>query len=273
MRAPILRTELLAIVRPVLYIAFLFVLIQWWMGDFAAAQSPGEAVGGDAAEVVESEKITVLSVYKSGGWVMHVLLLCSIATIAAIVYCFIRLSAKKMCPDGINDSMVRLMQSRDVGGAYSLCNENPNSYCNVVSSALLKVNFDRDRANKESMDQAAGEAIDYEETEQMQWVNYLNVFATIAPMIGLFGTVLGMMQSFGDLSAGKSEPADLAGGINAAMGTTAGGLFVGIPAMFFYFFFRNRLMSIMSTVQKRASFAIDVLSGEVKLSEEGAPEG
>ena len=50
-------------------------------------------------------------------------------------------------------------------------------------------------------------------------------------------------------------------------------LFVGIPAMFFYFFFRNRLMGIMSTVQKRASFAIDVLSGEVKLSEEGAPEG
>ena len=273
MRAPIQRTELLAIVRPVLYIAFLFALIQWWMGDFASAQTPGEAGGGDVAELVESEKITVLSVYKSGGWVMHVLLLCSIATIAAIVYCFIRLSAKKMCPDGINDSMVRLMQSRDVGGAYSLCNENPNSYSNVVSSALLKVNFDRDRANKESMDQAAGEAIDYEETEQMQWVNYLNVFATIAPMIGLFGTVLGMMQSFGDLSAGKSEPADLAGGINAAMGTTAGGLFVGIPAMFFYFFFRNRLMSIMSTVQKRASFAIDVLSGEVKLSEEGAPEG
>ncbi len=57
------------------------------------------------------------------------------------------------------------------------------------------------------------------------------------------------------------------------MSTTAGGLLVGIPAMFFYFFFRNRLMGIMSEIQKRASFLIDVLSGEVKLSDEGAPAG
>ena len=271
-RKPIQKNELLAMVRPLLYFTFLFALTQWWLTDFAAAQGP-EGGDGGAAPAGESEKITVMSVYKSGGWIMHVLLLCSVATIAVIVYCFIRLSAKKMCPDAVNDSLVRSMQNRDVGGAYQLCNDNPNTLTNVVSSSLLKVNFERDKANKESMDQAAGEALDYEETAQMQWVNYLNVFATIAPMIGLFGTVLGMMQSFGDLSAGKSEPAELAGGINAAMGTTAGGLFVGIPAMFFYFFFRNRLMSIMSTVQKRASFAIDVLSGEVALSDDGAPQG
>ena len=271
MKTPIPKNELLAVVRPLLYIAFLFVLIQWWMGDFAAAQTPGE--GGEPPAIEEPDKVTLLSVYQQGGWVMHVLLLCSIATIAIIVYCFIRLTPKKMCPDGMNDSMVRLMQNRDVGGAYSLCNENPNTFANVVSSALLKVNFERDKANKDSMDQAAGEALDHEETAQMQWVNYLNTFATIAPMIGLFGTVLGMMESFRDLSTGKSEASELAGGINKAMGTTAGGLLVGIPAMFFYFFFRNKLMAIMSTVQKRASFAIDVLSGEVTLSDEGTPGG
>ena len=119
-----------------------------------------------------------------------------------------------MCPEGISDTMVRLMQSKDVGGAYALCNENTNSFTNVLSAALLKVNFDRDRANKESMDQAAGEELDYEETAQMQWVNYLNVFATIAPMIGLFGTVLGMMQSFGDLSAGGEDDNDGDGSSN-----------------------------------------------------------
>lgn len=270
MKLPSPKTELLAFVRPVLYLLFLFAFTQWWMADLAAA--PGDSAG-DTEAIEAVEKVTVLTVYRDGGWVMHVLLLCSIATIAVIVYCFIRLSKKKMCPQGLNDSMVRLMQSRDVGGAYSLCNENPNSFSNVVSSALLKVNFERDKANKESMDQAAGEALDHEETAQMQWVNYLNVFATIAPMIGLFGTVLGMMESFGDLAAGKSEASELAGGINKAMGTTAGGLLVGIPAMFFYFFFRNRLMAIMSTVQKRTSFLVDVLSGEVKLSEEGAPQG
>ena len=261
------RHEILTVMRPIFYILIVFVFAQWWLTDLVIADEPGSAGS------IAGNEVTVLSVYKSGGWVMHILLLCSVATIAVIVYCFIRFSVKKMCPEGISDTMVRLMQSRDVSGAYALCHENSNSFTNVLSAALLKVNFDRDRANKESMDQAAGEELDYEETAQMQWVNYLNVFATIAPMIGLFGTVLGMMQSFGDLSAGKSEPADLAGGINAAMGTTAGGLFVGIPAMFFYFFFRNRLTAIMSLIQKRTSFALDVLSGEVRISEEGTPEG
>ncbi len=265
------KSELLTMLRPALYFAVLFGMVQFWLTDFAAAQ--GEDAGAGVPEVEEAAKVTVLTVYQDGGWVMHVLLLCSIATIAAAVYCFIRISAKKMCPDPVNDSLVRSMQKRDVSGAYELCTASPNTLTNVVSSALLKVNFERDKANKDSMDQAAGEALDYEETAQMQWVNYLNVFATIAPMIGLFGTVLGMMESFGDLAAGKSEASDLAGGINKAMGTTAGGLLVGIPAMFFYFFFRNKLMGIMGTVQKRASFAIDVLSGEVTLSDEGAPQG
>ena len=104
-----------------------------------------------------------------------------------------------------------------------------------------------------------------EETRQMLWVNYLNVFATLAPMIGLLGTVWGMIESFDQLARGASEPQDLAGGIGKAMSTTAGGLIVGIPAMFFYFFFRNRLTAIVSQIQKDASFAVDVLSGEIKL--------
>ncbi len=219
------------------------------------------------------ETTTLLSVYKAGGWMMHVLLVCSVGTIAVVVYCFVQVAPKKMCPSGLNDTLVRHMQQHDVTNAYALCEENPNSFTRIVSSSLLKVNFERDKANKDSMDQAAGEALDQEETKQMLWVNYLNVFATIAPMIGLLGTVTGMIGSFADLRRGATDPNDFAGGIGEAMSTTAGGLLVGIPAMFFYFFFRNRLMGIMSEIQKRASFLIDVLSGEVKLSDEGAPAG
>ena len=75
-----------------------------------------------------------------------------------------------------------------------------------------------------------------------------------------------MIESFDQLARGASEPQDLAGGIGKAMSTTAGGLIVGIPAMFFYFFFRNRLMGIVSQIQKHATFAVDVLSGELKLA-------
>jgi biopolymer transport protein ExbB len=137
-----------------------------------------------------------------------------------------------------------------------------------MSAALLKVNFDRDLANKTSMEQAAGETLMQEEQRLMIWINYLNIFATIGPMLGLLGTVTGMIASFDQLAAGRSEPSDLAGGIGEAMITTAGGLFVGIPAMFLFFYFRNLLQVAIGNIQKSVTFMIDVLSGELKL--EGA---
>ena len=228
------------------------------------------APGQDAAietEVSGGGGTSLLDVYTDGGMMMHALLLCSMGTIAVIVYCFIQITPKRMSPAGINDTLLRNMQGHDVTNAYALCEENPNTFTRVVSSALLKVNFERDKAKKESMDQAAADALDQEEVKLMLWINYLNVFATVAPMIGLLGTVTGMMTSFNDLKSGAMEVKDFSGGIGEAMATTAGGLIVGIPAMFFYFYFRNRLMGIMAEVQKRATRLIDVLSGEVKLAD------
>jgi biopolymer transport protein ExbB len=74
-----------------------------------------------------------------------------------------------------------------------------------------------------------------------------------------------MIQSFDQLAAGRSEPSDLAGGIGEAMLTTAGGLIVGIPAMFLFFYFRNTLQVVIGNIQKSVTFMIDVLSGELKL--------
>ena len=157
-----------------------------------------------------------------------------------------------------------------MNAAYSACDSHPSSYGKVMSGALLKVNFERDLSNKASMMDAAAEAIDEEEHRQMVWVNYLNIFATLAPMIGLLGTVWGMIEAFDKLATTSGDAKQLAGGIKIAMVTTAGGLIVGIPAMFFYFFFRDKLQGVMTTVQKHASFAIDILSGEIRL--QGATE-
>lgn len=208
---------------------------------------------------------SLLDLYRTGGLLMHPILLCSIGTIAVSVYCFLQIDPRKMMPKPLVDSLTHSMAVRDPSRAYELCQSNPSTFTNTMSSALLKVNFERDIANKPSMEQAAGETLAEEETRYMIWVNYLNIFATIAPMLGLLGTVTGMIQSFDHLAAGRSEPQDLAGGIGEAMLTTAGGLIVGIPAMFFYFFFRNKLMVAISRIQKTTTFLIDVLSGELKL--------
>lgn len=211
---------------------------------------------------------TLLDTFNTGGPLMWPILLCSIGTAAVAVYCFLHINGNKLMPKSQVEAVGQYMQARDAGSAYSLCHSNPNVFANTMAAALLKVNFERDLANKLSMEQAAGETLSNEETKLSLWVNYLNVFATIGPMLGLLGTVTGMIQSFDMLAAGKSEPSDLAGGIGEAMITTAGGLIVGIPAMFFYFYFRNLLSINIANIQKRVTFMLDLLSGEIKI--EGA---
>jgi biopolymer transport protein ExbB len=247
---------------------FLAVLLTALAMVLCPAAEPPDADPPAAGTQVGQKSL--LDVYLVGGSLMHFILACSIGTIAGVVYCFISVNRRKMMPDTVHHSLVQCARRRDINGAWQLCESSPSAYARIVSPALLKINFDRDQANKSGMEQAAGEALDREESRQMLWINYLNVFATIAPMLGLLGTVTGMIASFDTLAAGKSEPKDLAGGIGEAMITTAGGLIVGIPAMFFYFFFKNRLTTLMSEIQKNASFVVDVLSGELTLGDDDA---
>ncbi|MFM8458666.1 MAG: MotA/TolQ/ExbB proton channel family protein, partial [Chthoniobacterales bacterium] len=200
-----------------------------------AQETAAPAPAAPGKPVVEK---SLLDTFFAGGALMWPILACSIGTIAVGVFCFIQINQKKMMPKAQESAVSQYMQQRDPNAAYQLCQSQPSVFANTVCAALLKVNFERDLANKSSMEQAAGETLMQEEQRLMIWVNYLNIFATIAPMLGLLGTVTGMIQSFDQLAAGRSEPADLAGGIGEAMITTAGGLIVGIPAMFLFFYFR-----------------------------------
>lgn len=231
-----------------------------------AQAAPAEAT--PAAAKPKPKDKTLLDLFNEGGALMWPILLCSIGTAAVAVYCFIQINGRKMMPKPQVEAVGQFMERRDAGSAYQLCHTNQNVFANTMAAALLKVNFERDLANKASMEQAAAETLANEETKLMLWVNYLNVFATIGPMLGLLGTVTGMIEAFDKLAAGLSEPSELAGGIGVAMLTTAGGLIVGIPAMFLYFYFRNLLAVAIADIQKRVTFMIDLLSGELKL--EGA---
>ncbi len=245
--------------RPLtLFAAVAMLTCMQWM-------TPLHAQNSEAPAKPEVEEKSLFDLYQQGGMLMHLILLCSVGTIAVGAYCFIQIQTGKMRPKNQVDTLSQQLRQQDPSGAYQYCQANPNSFTNTLSAALLKVNFERDLANKASMEQAAGDVLAEEETRYMIWVNYLNVFATIAPMIGLLGTVTGMIQSFDQLAAGRSEPQDLAGGIGQAMLTTAGGLIVGIPAMFLYFFFRNRLMMAITEIQKSTNYLIDIITGELKL--------
>ncbi|MEM6883679.1 MAG: MotA/TolQ/ExbB proton channel family protein [Verrucomicrobiota bacterium] len=224
-------------------------------------------------EVVE-EKIaaaekdqSLWDLYKQGGWLIHFIALCSIGTISVAAYCGIQINKSKMVPKAKIAELNHLMSQRDVEGAFAACKSAPGPVTNTLAAALVKANFEAEEYNKTKMEQAAAETLVHEETRYMLWINYLNVFATIAPMIGLLGTVTGMIESFNQLAMGRSEPDDLAGGIGQAMVTTAGGLMVGIPAMFCYFFFRNVLHGAVADIQKAVTNMLDLFTGEVTLDQ------
>jgi biopolymer transport protein ExbB len=108
-----------------------------------------------------------------------------------------------------------------------------------------------------------------EENNISQWINYLNVIATIAPMTGLLGTVSGMIGAFQTISSqGMGNPDKFAGNIGEALITTATGLVIGIPSMVFFFVMRNRLNNAMLATIQSANSLLDFLGGDLESKNE-----
>lgn len=222
----------------------------------------------DASAAVESSK-SLLDLYREGGPIMHLIALCSVGTLAITGYCALTYRKARMMPE---DSVARLndlMARRDIAAAYQYCQSMPGPLTHALSSALTKANFERDMYNKTAMENSVADDCFRQETKMMVVVNYLNTLAVLAPMIGLLGTVSGMITSFSALTAGKAEATDLAKGIGEALIATGGGLLLAIPSMFLYFFFRGMVSSNMADVHKALAHMLDLFTGEVA----GAPPG
>lgn len=212
---------------------------------------------------VSSDK-SLLDLYREGGPIMHLIALCSVAVVALGAYCGIMFRKAKLMPPTAVAHLNNLMGQRDLQSAYDFCQANPCLLTHVLAGALTKANFERDMFNKTAMENSVADDCFREETKMMVVVNYLNTFAVLAPMIGLLGTVAGMITSFSALTAGKAEATDLAKGIGEALIATGGGLLLAIPAMFLYFFFRGMLTTNMADVHKALSHMLDLFTGEAQ---------
>lgn len=222
------------------------------MGIVRAAEDHS-APGGPVSPGGKQHSKTLIDLYRDGGWVMHMIAATSVATVATLSFCLIALNKGKMLPPQVVGALQEALQTQDAARAIQVCNGSPSVLSTVIREALEKAGTGVTEYAKADLEAAAGESIFHEETRLMLWVNMLNAFAAVAPMIGLLGTVSGMIQSFEKLSQGAAKPSDFAGGIGEAMVGTAGGLLVAIPAMFSYFYFKNALQSLMSEVARVAS--------------------
>ncbi len=200
-------------------------------------------------EVPVEAEVTLLELFNAGGWAMYPLAALSIAGFGLIIYNFLVLRPKTfLVPDAVA-KVEEALKSGDIEGARTICDENPAPVTNILAAGLSRIEAD-------SVDPAAMEkAMEEFSTEEMAapfvWVNYLQIVATLSPMVGLLGTVSGMVKAFRTIAAqGMGQPQVLADNISEALITTASGLTIAIPAMLFYFIFKNKYGKIASSVSR-----------------------
>lgn len=208
----------------------------------------------DAAEVVEASieedeaetnSKTLIDQFKAGGWAMYPLTFFSIAGLALIGYNYMAVrSGVILNPDAVLQ-IDQALEALDIDKARSICEENPAPATNIIAAGLNRV--DLNNYNPEPIKEAIEEASSEELAGPFVFINYLSVVGSLSPMVGLLGTVSGMVKAFNVIEAeGAGSAQALAGNISEALITTATGMIVGIPAMFFFFYFKNKYGKITS---------------------------
>ena len=229
--------------------------------SYAADSKPIEE---QKTEVTQAGKDTsLIDLFKTGGLLMYPLVLCSFAVIGLIVYHIMELTKKKFIPEEQFNALRQMMYNRDKKSAYAYCDQNPNFLTNAFAAGVLRLKNNTPDKGVPFAETAMNEAIDGQETRMNFWLNIISVIAAISPMIGLLGTVSGMIKAFQKIGmGGMGKPEQLAGNIGEALITTATGLVVGIPAMLAYFLFRGKFDSLLTNVTDSLTELIDLYTGE-----------
>lgn len=232
----------------VLFVAFVLLAGAW---SAYAQQATAEADAQPAAieEKVVGSDITFLGLVKQGGPIMFPLGALSIAAIGLIIYGMIATQSKKMLTPELIPSLQEELMHLNLDQAKAITAGAPSLLTNTLQAGLERLNDGV--LDVPSMEKAMEEASVHEVTAGLQPINYLSIIAQVAPMLGLLGTVSGMIKAFAKIGqGGMGNPELLAANIGEAMVTTAAGLIIGIPAMFFYFFLKSRYMSNVSEMSR-----------------------
>ncbi len=180
-------------------------------------------------------------IISKGGAIGIVIILVSVATLALIIEFSVNVRRDKICPPELVDELEALLEEEEYQEALELCEAEPNFLTNSLAAGLPRLNEGYAQVKEAIEGQAGIEAVKLQ--QKVSWMLFLS---NVAPMLGLFGTVSGMIQAFNEIVrlGAKVTPKDLAGGISAALVTTFLGLFVAIPALAAYQIFRNKATRI-----------------------------
>lgn len=194
----------------------------------------------------------------AAGWPIWFLLAASVIALALIIERTIVLRRKKISPANLLDEVVGLYRAKKVTPEVVNRLEHNSPLGRVLAAGLRN-----EKASREVMKEAIEEAGRAVAHDLERFLNHLGTIATAAPLLGLFGTVIGMIEIFGaQAPTGGTNPQLLAHGISVALYNTAFGLVVAIPSLIFYRHFRGRVDNLVVEMEQQAVRFVDIVHGE-----------
>ncbi len=201
-----------------------------------------------AAEHKDFSEKSLWDMLVLGGPVMFLLAGFSIGMVWLIIDGSQRSSLKRLMPEIELEKMRNFFRAGDYVGAYQACADNPCGFNNVIRAGLVNVGDGKDATEDGILAE-----VTREQSRQSTRLSYLSVIGVCTPMVGLLGTVIGMIKAFGSLGKGGAGATQNTGELSEHIGevlvATASGLFVAIPAFMGFYFLRNRLQGAIHEVE------------------------
>lgn len=229
-----------------------------------APSAPGSAApAGGTRSLILGEGQTLWEIFLRGGWCMWPILASSVIGMVFFMERAIELRRKKHAPSGFDKDLVHVVDTRGVDAGLAICLERQSSLSRVLYAALLR--YGTSRQEMEAAVQDEGTRLLYDLRRNCRMIG---IMANQAPLWGLLGTVLGLIQAFDQVAAGGAlgKTERLADGVAVALLTTAFGLIVAIPLTFLYQYEKGKADDIVREIEERAVDAIVTLDRKARRS-------
>ena len=196
---------------------------------------------------------TFMDLFLLSGPVGWLLLISSILIMGFAGEAIIKVRLGRLAPPAVYAQLKDAFVSGNYPQAFQICAANPCYLGRIVQAGIERLGRGREAAEK-----AVGEVTAKEINDLKSNINYLSVIGVVSPMVGLTGTVIGMMKAFKTLgSSGAADPSKLSANISEVLFATAFGLFVAIPGFVLYYVFRNRIQTVTVTVDQQIGHLFD----------------
>lgn len=199
----------------------------------------------------------LLELVEAGGWLMVPILLCSVISMAIIVERFWTLQRKRITPPNLVVQVWQWAKSGNLTDERLRALRKSSPLGRILAAGLVNRDSSRELM-KESIEDVGRHVVH----DLDRYLNTLGTIASITPLLGLLGTVIGMIKVFAVITTqGVGDPGVLAGGISEALITTAAGLTVAIPTLMFHRYFRGHVDELVVTMEQEALKMVEAMHG------------